>query len=126
ALTPAPLDTQAIYQLMQAFNLPVSTLNPVMNARYLHGYIDLVYEHQGKYYVADYKSNSLKIAGQPDCFDNYQPAAMQTNMSEAGYWLQAVLYQVALHRYLQVRLPNYQPAQHLGGVVYLYLRGLRE
>ena len=126
ALTPQQLDTQAIYQLMQQFDLPVSTLNPVMNARFLHGYIDLVYEHNNKYYVADYKSNSLKTAGQPDCVDNYQPAAMQTNMSEAGYWLQAVLYQVALHRYLRVRLPEYQPAQHLGGVVYLYLRGMRE
>ena len=125
ALTPQQLDTQAIYQLMQQFDLPVSTLNPVMNARYLHGYIDLVYEHNNKYYVADYKSNSLKIAGQPDCVENYQPAAMQNNMSEAGYWLQAVLYQVALHRYLRLRLVDYQPAQHLGGVVYLYLRGMR-
>lgn len=126
ALTSQQLDTQAIYQLMQQFDLPVSTLNPVMNARYLHGYIDLVYEHNNKYYVADYKSNSLKVAGQPDCVDNYQATAMQRNMSDAGYWLQAVLYQVALHRYLRVRLPDYQPAQHLGGVVYLYLRGMRE
>lgn len=140
ALTSQQLDTQAIYQLLHQYDLPVASLNPVFNARYLHGYIDLVYEHNNKYYVADYKSNSLKntaagsdawIAGagnnqaQPDCFDNYCPEALQHNMSSAGYWLQAVLYQVALHRYLRLRLPDYEPQQHLGGVVYLYLRGMR-
>ncbi len=126
ALSNQPLDTQAMYQLLQQYNLPVATLNPVFNARYLHGYIDLVYEHNNKYYVADYKSNSLKAYAQPDGLSNYQPDALQQNMSSAGYWLQAVLYQVALHRYLRLRLPEYQPQQHLGGVVYLYLRGMRE
>lgn len=139
ALTSQQLDTQAIYQLLHQYGLPVASLNPVFNARYLHGYIDLVYEHNNKYYVADYKSNSLKntavgsnvwsTAGnsqvQLDCIDNYQLEALQHNMSSAGYWLQAVLYQVALHRYLRLRLPDYQPQQHLGGVVYLYLRGMR-
>lgn len=126
ALSNQQLDTQAMYQLLQDYNLPVATLNPVFNARYLHGYIDLVYEHNQKYYVADYKGNSLKAYGQPDDLKNYQPDALQHNMSSAGYWLQAVLYQVALHRFLRLRLPDYQPEQHLGGVVYLYLRGMRE
>ena len=126
ALTNKQLDTHAIYALLQQYNVPVATLNPVINARYLHGYIDLVYEYNDKYYICDYKSNSLKGYGQPDSFDNYQPATLYQNMSDAGYWLQAMLYQVALHRYLSLRLPNYDPQQHLGGVVYLYLRGMRE
>lgn len=153
ALTSQQLDTQAIYQLLQQYGLPVAGLNPVFNARYLHGYIDLVYEHNNKYYVADYKSNSLKnsvsrnsilnshgltrdqhaatsygstaLQAALDSFDNYQPDVLRHNMSSSGYWLQAVLYQVALHRYLRLRLPDYQAEQHLGGVVYLYLRGMQ-
>lgn len=153
ALTSEQLDTQAIYQLLREYGLPVAGLNPVFNARYLHGYIDLVYEHNNKYYVADYKSNSLKNSilrsrslssngltsdqyadtsdgsatsqASLDSFDNYQPDVLRHNMSSSGYWLQAVLYQVALHRYLRLRLPEYQPEQHLGGVVYLYLRGMQ-
>ena len=45
-------------------------------------------------------------------------------MDRQGYWLQAALYLVALHRYLMARLPNYQIAQHLGGANYLFLRGM--
>ncbi|RYZ81803.1 MAG: hypothetical protein EOO68_35335, partial [Moraxellaceae bacterium] len=95
-------------------------LPKVANARYLHGFIDLVYEHQGKFYIADYKSNYLG-----DDYACYQLAALQQNMSNSSYWLQAVLYQLALHRYLKLRLPDYQPQQHLGGAVYLYLRGMQ-
>ena len=45
-------------------------------------------------------------------------------MGDHHYWLQAALYQVALHRLLQTRLADYDPACHLGGIEYLYLRGI--
>ncbi|WP_026472435.1 UvrD-helicase domain-containing protein [Alkanindiges illinoisensis] len=115
------VDTQAIGQLLAQHQVPVAPLNSVMNARYLHGFIDLVYVHQDKYYIADYKSNYLG-----DQYSDYQPAALRDNMSNSSYWLQAALYQLALHRFLKLRLPDYQPARHLGGSVYLYLRGMQQ
>lgn len=114
-----PLNIKAIHDLLQQHQVPVAPLNPVLNARYLHGFIDLVYEHQGKFYIADYKSNYLG-----DDYACYSVDILRQNMSHSSYWLQAVLYQLALHRFLKLRLPNYQPQQHLGGAVYLYLRGM--
>ena len=79
------------------------------------GSIDLVYQHGSRFYVADYKSNSLP---------QYDQDSMRQSMNHAGYWLQAAIYLLALHRYLRTRLPNYDIDQHLGGACYLYLRGM--
>lgn len=88
--------------------------------RYLRGEIDLVYEHLGKYYVVDYKSNHLgnNIA-------DYNQTNLSKAMSKAGYWLQAMIYQVALHRFLSLRIPDYMGNEHqyLGAVEYLFIRG---
>ncbi|WP_456376721.1 exodeoxyribonuclease V subunit beta [Thiolapillus sp.] len=85
----------------------------------MHGYIDLIFEWRGRYYVADYKSNYL--GGQ---LGDYSQQMIEGNMRQAFYDLQYLLYSLALHRYLQARLENYQPAAHFGGVYYLYLRGM--
>ena len=45
-------------------------------------------------------------------------------MHHGNYALQALLYQVALHRYLEWRLPGYRPSAHLGGSMYLFVRGM--
>lgn len=89
--------------------------------RYLRGEIDLVYEHAGKYYVVDYKSNYLG-----NSLSNYNDENLSAAMSKAGYWLQAAIYQVALHRFLRLRLNNYQgnETQFLGAVEYVFLRGI--
>ncbi|GAA0315058.1 UvrD-helicase domain-containing protein [Psychrobacter aestuarii] len=89
--------------------------------RYLRGEIDLVYQHAGKYYVVDYKSNYL---GSSDA--SYHPEQLQHAMSHAGYWLQAAIYQVALHRLLKLRITDYRgnEAQYLGAVEYVFLRGI--
>lgn len=89
--------------------------------RYLRGEIDLVYAHAGKYYVVDYKSNYL---GANDA--SYEPEQLKIAMSHAGYWLQAAIYQVALHRLLKLRISDYQgnEATYLGAVEYLFLRGI--
>ena len=85
----------------------------------LQGYIDLIYRWRGRYYVVDYKSNYLG-----DRLDDYAEPALTRNVQESLYDLQYLLYTLALHRYLRTRLEGYDPAAHLGGVHYLYLRGL--
>jgi len=82
------------------------------------GFIDLVFEHQGRYYVVDYKSNWL---GEGDAA--YTDEAMQATVASHRYDLQYVLYLLALHRQLQLRLPDYDYERHVGGALYLFLRG---
>ena len=87
---------------------------------YLHGYIDLVCQHAGRWYVVDWKSNHLGTTAA-----SYGPAALSQVMDAMGYRLQALLYALALHRLLRSRLPGYDHARHFGGVHYLFVRGLR-
>ena len=89
--------------------------------RYLRGEIDLVYEYAGKYYVVDYKSNYLG-----NSLSNYNNESLSAAMNKAGYWLQAAIYQVALHRFLRLRLNDYvgNETQYLGAVEYVFLRGI--
>jgi len=84
----------------------------------LKGFIDLVFEHRGRYYIADYKSNWL---GEDTAA--YTPAALRDAVLEHRYDLQYVLYTLALHRLLQARLPDYDYDAHMGGAAYLFLRG---
>ena len=87
----------------------------------LMGFADLVFEHEGRYWVLDYKSNAL---GSRDA--NYTSEAMEAAMLEHRYDVQAALYLLALHRLLRARLgAAYAPAQHLGGAIYYFLRGVR-
>ena len=92
-----------------------STLNGL-----LKGFIDLVVEHGGRYYVVDWKSNWL---GDDD--DAYHPGTMRATMLEHRYDLQYALYLLALHRQLRARLPGYDYERHVGGAVYAFLRGSR-
>ncbi|EOX4785015.1 TPA: exodeoxyribonuclease V subunit beta [Vibrio alginolyticus] len=85
----------------------------------LKGFIDLVFEHQGKYYVLDWKSNHLG-----DDVTSYHGEALKSAMAEHRYDLQYQIYALALHRFLRSRLANYQYEQHFGGVYYLFLRGM--
>ena len=87
---------------------------------YLRGFIDLVFEDQGRFYILDWKSNHLGLNPA-----DYAPARLALAMNEHSYHLQYLLYSVALHRYLAYRLPDYRYAQHFGGVLYLFVRGVR-
>jgi len=96
---------------------------------FLTGSIDSVLripDTQGnpRHLVVDYKSNWLGEFGVPLPIDGYHPERLATAMMRAHYPLQALLYSVALHRYLHWRLPGYDPAQHLGGIAYLFVRGM--
>ncbi|WP_227368852.1 exodeoxyribonuclease V subunit beta [Halomonas sp. M20] len=84
----------------------------------LKGFIDLVFEFEGRYYVADWKSNHL---GPDD--DAYTPEAMRLAVAEKRYDLQYALYLLALHRLLKSRLPDYNYDRHIGGSLTVFLRG---
>ena len=85
------------------------------------GFIDLIVRQSGKYYILDYKSNHLG-----DSESDYEASALQREMQEAGYDLQAQLYMVALVKYLEKRIPDFSYETHIGGAVYLFVRGVRE
>ena len=80
--------------------------------------------HGHRYVVVDYKTNLLGETGVPVTSADYGRAEMAAAMLHSHYPLQALLYSVVLHRYLRWRLPSYDPEQHLGGVLYLFLRGM--
>ncbi|MGV7206843.1 exodeoxyribonuclease V subunit beta [Oxalobacteraceae bacterium A2-2] len=100
------------------------TPRPLLPERQLHGmlkgFTDLVFEHQGRYWVLDYKSNAL---GGADVA--YHQQALAAGMAEHRYDIQGALYMLALHRLLQSRLgDDYDPASQLGGALFLFLRGI--
>ncbi len=95
---------------------------------YLTGSLDLVVrvnDPEGpRFAVLDYKTNWL--AGHDDELTtwHYRPSALAAEMQREHYGLQAILYTAALHRYLRWRVPDYTPERHLGGVLYLFVRGM--
>jgi exodeoxyribonuclease V beta subunit len=95
---------------------------------YLTGSIDTVLRVPDPagpgYVVVDYKTNRLHPADAEPSLWHYRDQAMQAAMFAADYPLQALLYQVALHRYLTWRQPGYDPERHLRGALYLFLRGM--
>ncbi|MGJ0489715.1 exodeoxyribonuclease V subunit beta [Methylobacter sp.] len=91
-------------------------LNGKQMCGYLTGFIDLVCEYGGRYYVMDYKTNSLA---------DYTNETLGQAMREHNYGLQYWIYTVVLHRYLQKRLPDYSYERHFGGVRYLFVRGMQ-
>ena len=97
-------------------------------AGHLTGSIDLILRIAGeggpRFVVVDYKTNAFTPRGSVPVPEDYRPSRMVEAMVEHDYPLQALLYSVALHRYLRWRLPDYRPAEHLGGAAYLFVRGM--
>jgi exodeoxyribonuclease V beta subunit len=92
---------------------------------YLTGSLDLVARlPDGRFAVADYKTNWLAGPGEALSAWHHRPEALAAEMRRAHYALQALLYTTALHRYLRWRLRGYAPERHLAGVFYLFLRGM--
>ncbi|WP_296236049.1 exodeoxyribonuclease V subunit beta [uncultured Pseudomonas sp.] len=114
------VDVRLLDQWVQQCELPGIARQPLradtLNGMF-KGFIDLIFEHQGRYYVADYKSNWL---GSDD--GAYTHEAMEVAIASHRYDLQYVLYVLALHRQLRLRLPDYDYDQHLGGALYLFIR----
>ncbi|MEO8998348.1 MAG: exodeoxyribonuclease V subunit beta [Rhodanobacter sp.] len=116
------VDTQALDRLVTTQTLDGRPRPPLLPDRLngmLKGFIDLVLEHDGRYYIVDYKSNGLGTDASA-----YTVEAMRDSVLHSRYDLQYAIYTLALHRQLRARLPNYDYAQHIGGVLYLYLRGV--
>lgn len=82
---------------------------------HLTGFIDLICEYQGRYYVMDYKTNGLA---------DYKTETLTRAMREHNYGLQYWIYTLVLHQYLKNRLQNYRYETHFGGVRYLFVRGM--
>jgi exodeoxyribonuclease V beta subunit len=91
--------------------------SPVRGA--MKGFIDVVFERNGRFYLADWKSNFLGAH-----IEAYEQEALREVMTRELYVLQYHLYLVALDRYLALRIPRYQYSTHFGGVYYLFLRGM--
>jgi exodeoxyribonuclease V beta subunit len=85
----------------------------------LMGFMDMVFEQDGRYYLLDWKSNHLG-----NTLDDYGEDGMRMAMQKNLYPLQYLLYSVALNRYLSLRLKNYRYNSHFGGVIYVFLRGV--
>lgn len=115
------VDVLELDRLISAYSLKGQSA-PKAQANEIHGmlkgFIDLVAEHDGRYYVIDWKSNHLG-----DTDEAYSQDAMQQAIWEHRYDVQYMLYLLALHRHLRARLPDYNYQQHLGGAVYCFVRG---
>jgi exodeoxyribonuclease V beta subunit len=118
------MQAKAVDALCRSHLLP-GVERPGLVERELHGmlmgFADLVFEHEGRYWVLDYKSNHL---GDDDAA--YSQDALAHAMAKHRYDVQAAIYMLALHRLLKQRLgSSYSPEEHLGGAVYLFLRGIK-
>jgi len=115
------LDAEKILKLIRdKKNSPLAKrAAPLRVEGFLKGFIDLIFEFDGRFYIVDWKSNSL--GNRPE---DYNTAAMQREITESDYDLQYHIYVVALDKYLRTRLVNYDYEQHFGGVRYIFLRGL--
>ena len=91
-------------------------LQPRLVQGMLTGSLDLVLQHDHRYWVVDYKSNRLS---------DYSAATLQEAVLHKRYEVQYVLYTLALHRLLKVRLPDYDYGQHMGGAIYIFMRGIQ-
>ena len=112
------LSSLALDGLIQRHVLPGQG-RPALQAKVMQGmltgFMDLVLQHEGRFWVLDYKSNLLA---------DYQAQSLNEAILPKRYEVQYVLYTLALHRLLQSRLPDYNYEQHMGGAIYLFLRGI--
>lgn len=114
------LSASALARALAAHGYPVPAFGFGQLQGYLKGFIDLVVEHEGRWFVLDWKSNHLG-----DDPADYTRPRLDAAMTAHHYQFQGLVYSLALQRWLQLRLPGYQHAQHFGGALYLFVRGVR-
>lgn len=119
-LSSAPLSAGEMNRLAKRFGYAVPQLVFDDMTAYLNGFVDLVFEADGRFWLLDWKSNHLGYRQ-----EDYCTARIDQAMTEHGYHWQYLLYTVALHRYLASRMPKYDYDRHFGGVFYLFVRGVR-
>ena len=117
----------AAFSLSASSRIPPAYADSIRNLEFsrlrgfLTGFIDLTFVHDGRWYIVDYKSNQL--GGK---LGDYGQENITEAMMSHHYILQYHVYTVALHRYLQTRLDDYDYEKHFGGVYYLFIKGMKE
>ena len=114
------LSAHALQRTLAAHGYPAPRFGFSELQGYLKGFIDLVVVHEGRWFIADWKSNHLG-----DDPADYAQAGLDAAMTAHHYQLQSLVYSLALQRWLQQRLPGYRHDTHFGGALYLFVRGLR-
>ncbi len=105
--------------ISERFASQIGRLTFNLKKGFMGGFVDLIFEHAGRYYVLDWKTNWLGQGG-----DAYSQAIIKDIMLESYYMLQYHLYTVAVHLYLRKKLPGYRYDEHFGGVIYTFVRGM--
>ena len=107
----------------EKFGMPSwNSLRGTISGGFLNGFIDLVFQHGGRFYLADWKSN--RLGGDPR---NFQPDGIRATMLNHFYFLQYLIYCVALIKFLRLKIGTYAEEEHeryFGGVYYLFVRGV--
>ena len=123
-----PITPETIVRLFQEHGRPFVKQMPSQHWRrlnfspvhgFMKGFIDMIFEYNGRYYLVDWKSNHLGNA-----YEDYQSTVIEAAMGDSFYYLQYHLYTVALDRWLQSRVEGYRYDRHFGGVFYLFIRGI--
>lgn len=96
-----------------------STLSFTALQGYINGFADLIFFQNEKYYILDWKSNHLGMS-----IEDYSYDKMHEEMLGSHYYLQMYIYTLALHKYLNKTLPNYSYEKHMGGGIYVFMRGV--
>jgi len=108
-----------VTEVTENFPAQIERLNFMPVQGFMKGFIDLVFQFEDRFYMVDWKSNHLG-----NRIENYDQKSLKRAMEEHFYFLQYLIYTVALDQYLKVRLPNYSYDKHFGGVFYIFLRGV--
>jgi exodeoxyribonuclease V beta subunit len=116
----ASLDFAALRRVLAEHGFPDVALESGILRGFVKGFIDMIVEHEGRFWIVDWKSNHLG-----DTPADYGRASLDAAMASHAYHLQALFYVVALHRYLGLRLRDYSFEKHIGGYLYLFVRGVR-
>lgn len=114
------LDFAALRRVLTTHDFPDVALEAGTLRGFIKGFIDMIVEHDGRFWIVDWKSNHLG-----DTPANYNAASLNEAMASHAYHLQALFYVVALHRYLRLTVRGYAFERHIGGYLYLFVRGVR-
>ncbi|MBE9550523.1 MAG: exodeoxyribonuclease V subunit beta, partial [Proteobacteria bacterium] len=116
---PLSLNREDRKDLTLDFTGPVERLGFSPVRGFMKGFIDMVFQFEGRFYIVDWKSNFLGPS-----VEDYNQGALDAVMKEDGYVLQYYIYTVAVDQYLRTRIPAYDYERDFGGVYYIFLRGV--
>jgi exodeoxyribonuclease V beta subunit len=105
--------------LVDDFPDRIGKLSFSLTKGFMKGYIDMVFYDQDRFWLVDWKSNFLG-----NSIEDYDKNVLNNVMSRDLYILQYHLYIIALHQYLQLRMPEFSYERHFGGVFYIFIRGV--